>query len=125
MRETKTAKAERKPARALTSMEFEQVRQAVKAFCERKGPGPRRGLMLPAFLELLASTGARPGEVLAIQWADINLLADPATVTVNGTVVDAGRVAGKALHRQEERKGRAPAHTVTLPKLGVRALAEL
>lgn len=125
MRETKTAKAERKPARALTSMEFEQVRQAVKAYCERKGPGPRRGLMLPAFVELLASTGARPGEVLAIQWADVDLLADPATVTVNGTVVDAGRVAGKALHRQEGRKGRAPAHTVTLPKFGVQVLTDL
>lgn len=81
--------------------------------------------MLPAFVELLASTGARPGEVLAIQWADVDLLADPATVTVNGTVVDAGRVAGKALHRQEERKGRAPAHTVTLPKFGVQVLTEL
>lgn len=125
MRETKNAKAERTPARALTAMEFEQVRQAVKVFSERKGPGPRRGQMLPAFVELLAATGARPGEVLAIRWADVDLLGAPPTVTVTGTVVDTGRVSGKPLHRQDTRKGGAPAHTVSLPKFGVQILTEL
>ena len=125
MRETKTAKAERKPARALTSMEFVQVRQAVKVWCERKGPGPRRGQMLPAFVELLAATGVRPGEVLGLQWSDVDLLGKPPTVTVSGTVVDSGRITGKPLHRQDERKGGAPAHTVTLPKFGVQVLTEL
>ncbi|AHC23841.1 MULTISPECIES: tyrosine-type recombinase/integrase [Mycobacteriaceae] len=125
MRETKNARVERAPARALTAMEFEQVRQAVKVFTERKGPGPRRGRMLPAFVELLAATGARPGEVLAIRWEDVDLLGDPPTVTVNGTVVDAGRVAGKALHRQGTRKGGAPAHTVSLPAFGVQVLTDL
>lgn len=125
MRETKTAKVERKPARALTAVEFDQVRQAVKLFCEHRGPGPRRGRMLPAFVELLAATGVRPGEVLAIMWCDVDLLSDPPTVTVNGTVVDSGRVAGKPLHRQGERKGGAPAHTVTLPAFGVQVLTDL
>lgn len=125
MRETKTAKVDRKPARALSAMEFEEVRRAIKEFCGRKGPGPRRGLMLPAFVELLAATGVRPGEVLAIDWPSVDLLAEVPTVTVNGTVVDAGRVAGKPLHRQDERKGRAPAHTVTLPEFGVKVLTEL
>lgn len=125
IRETRTAKHDRKPARALTAMEFEQVRQAVKAFCGHRGPGPRRGRMLPAFIELLAATGARPGEVLAIRWADVDLLGSPPTVTVNGTVVDAGRVAGKPLHRQEGRKGGAPPHTVSLPAFGVQVLADL
>lgn len=125
MRETKTAKTERKPARALTAMEFEEVRRAVEVFCARKGPGPRRGRMLPAFVELLAATGVRPGEVLAIEWPEVDLLADVPTVTVSGTVVDSGRVAGKPLHRQDERKGGAPAHTVTLPPFGVQVLTEL
>jgi len=125
IRETKTAKVTRKPARAVTAMEFEQVRQAVKAFRDRVGPGPRRGLMLPAFVELLAATGARPGEVLAIRWEDVDLLGDPPTVTVTGTVVDAGRVSGLPLHRQDERKGGAPAHTVVLPEFGVRVLTDL
>jgi integrase len=125
MRETKTAKVERKPARALTAMEFEQVRLAVRAYCEYRGPGPRRGRMLPAFVELLAATGARPAEVLALEWNDVDLLSKPPTVTVAGTVVDAGRVAGKPLHRQDFRKGRAPAHTVTLPTFGVQVLTDL
>jgi integrase len=125
MRETKTAKGERKPARALTALEFEQVREAVKAYCEYRGPGPRRGRMLPAFVELLAATGARPAEVLALEWNDVDLLGKPPTVTIAGTVVDAGRVAGKPLHRQNFRKGRAPAHTVILPEFGVQVLADL
>lgn len=125
IRETKTAKPERKPARALTGMELEQVRRAVEVWCGRKGPGPRRGLMLPAFVELLAATGVRPGEVLAVQWEDVDLLAVPPTVTVTGTVQDAGRVAGKPLHRQGRRKGDAPPHTVTLPKFGAQVLADL
>lgn len=125
MRETKTAKTERKPARALTPMELTRVREAVNIWCGQKGPGPRRGRMLPAFVELLAATGVRPGEVLAIEWPDVDLLADPPIVTVTGTVVDAGRVAGRPLHRQDERKGRAPAHTVTLPDFGAQVLTEL
>lgn len=125
MRETKTPKVEREKARALTAMELERVRQAIKVFCERKGPGPRRAPMLPAFVELLAATGDRPGEVLAIDWDEVDLLGNPATVTASGTVQDAGRVAGKPLHRQDWRKGRAPAHTVTLPKFGVEVLTEL
>ncbi|MDO3636402.1 tyrosine-type recombinase/integrase [Mycolicibacterium arseniciresistens] len=125
IRETRTAKLVRKPARALTAMEFEQVRLAVRAFCGHRGPGPRRGRMLPAFIELLAATGARPGEVLAIRWEDVDLLGTPPTVTVNGTVVDAGRVAGKPLHRQNGRKGGAPPHTVSLPAFGVQVLADL
>ena len=125
IRETKTAKPEPIEARALTGMEFEQVRQAVKAFCARRGPGPRRAPMLPAFVELLAATGARPGEVLALRWEDVDLLADPPTVTLSGTVIDAGKVAGKPLHRQDVRKLDAPAHTVTLPRFGAQVLTDL
>ncbi|GAB5904583.1 tyrosine-type recombinase/integrase [Mycobacteroides chelonae] len=125
IRETKTPKVEREKARALTAMELDQVRQAVKTFCEFKGPGPRRGVMLPAFVELLAATGDRPGEVLAIDWDEVDLLGDPPTVTASGTIQDAGRIAGMPLHRQDWRKGRAPAHTVTLPKFGAEVLTQL
>lgn len=125
IRETKTPKVEREKARALTAMDLNQVRQAVKTFCEYKGPGPRRGVMLPAFVELLAATGDRPGEVLAIDWDEVDLLGDPPTVTASGTIQDAGRIAGMPLHRQDWRKGRAPAHTVTLPKFGAEVLTQL
>lgn len=125
IRETRLSRPVKKPVRALTAMELVQVRRAVEVWCGRKGPGPRRGVMLPAFVELLAATGVRPGEVLAIEWDEVDLLAVPPTVTVSGTVQDAGRVAGKPLHRQDRRKGDAPPHTVTLPKFGAQVLTDL
>ncbi|EJZ14993.1 putative phage integrase [Mycolicibacterium fortuitum subsp. fortuitum DSM 46621 = ATCC 6841 = JCM 6387] len=126
MRETKLAKAVKKPVRALTAIELEQVRQAVRVYATPTGRGgPRRGVMLTAYVELLAATGARPGEVLAIRWADVDLLGDPATVTVTGTLIDHGVIPGKPLHRQDTRKGDAPPHTVSLPAFGVQVLTEL
>lgn len=114
IRETRATSTDRKPARAITPLEFEQVRLAVAA----------RPLEA-AFVELLAATGARPAEVLAIRWEDVDLLGTPPTVTVSGTVVDAGRIAGKPTHRQEHRKGQAPPHTVALPSFGVKVLTGL
>jgi integrase len=123
---TKPAKLHRKPARAMTPAEFEQVRAAVNAYANRGGHGgPRPGRLLPEFVEVLAATGGRPNEVLALRWSDIDLLADPPTVTISGTLVDHQRVAGKPLHRQETRKGDAPAHTVVLPRFGVEAFTAL
>lgn len=128
IREAKTATAERKVVRSLTAFELEEVRQAVKRYCDpnsdRLGP-KERAPMLPAYIELLAATGDRPGEVLAIQWTEVDLISDPASVTVSGTLIDHGVVPGKALHRQDARKGDAPPHTVLLPKFGVRVLTEL
>jgi integrase len=93
----------------------------------RPGQGRRAGRrrLLPAFVEVLAATGGRPSEVLALRWSDVDLLADPPTVTISGTLVDHQRVAGKPLHRQETRKGDAPAHTVVLPRFGVEAFTAL
>lgn len=124
--ETKTAKLHRKSARAMTPAEFEQVRAAVEEYANHAGQGgPKPARLLLAFIEVLAATGARPGEVLALRWSDIDLLADPPTVTFSGTLVDHQRVAGKPLHRQDTRKGDAPAHTVTLPKFGVEVFTAL
>lgn len=126
IRETKLAKAIKKPVRALTGIELEQVRQAVKVFSTPTGRGgPPRGVMLPAYIELLAATGARPGEVLATRWEDVDLLGDPATVTVTGTLIDHSVIPGKPLHRQDSRKGDAPAHSVVLPAFGVEVLTDL
>jgi integrase len=125
IRETRTVKTARKPARAATAAEFERVRAAVRTYASRKRPGPRPGRLLSAFVELLAATGARPNEVLAIRWCDVDLLADPPTVTITGTLIDHGRIAGKPLHRQDARKGDAPPHTVVLPRFGVESLTAL
>lgn len=118
---------ERKPARALTAVELERVRRAVKAYAAPSGrSGLPRGVMLPALVELLAATGARPGEVLAIRWQDVDLLDDAPSVTVNGTVMDHDRVPDKPDPSAGlSHKGGAPPITVLLPKFGVEALTAL
>ncbi|WP_280198686.1 tyrosine-type recombinase/integrase [Nocardia cyriacigeorgica] len=114
------------PARALTPEEFAVVRSAVVAYRDRAGiSGPRRGRLLVEFIDVLASTGCRPNEVLGLRWSDVDLLADPPTMTTRGTALDHGKVTGKGVHRQDERKGGAPDHTVVLPKLAVEALTRL
>jgi integrase len=125
IREARTVKTTKKPTRAATRAEFEHVRAAVMAYAGREGPGPKPGRLLPAFVDLLAATGARPNEVLALLWSDVDLLADPPTVTITGTLIDHGRIAGKPLHRQETRKGDAPEHALLLPQFGVDSLTGL
>lgn len=81
----------------------------MRNYCKPTGRGgPPRGVMLPAYVELLQATGDRPGEVLAIQWPEIDLLGDPPTATVSGTLIDHGKIPGKPLHRQDSLKGDAP-----------------
>lgn len=131
--EARATAAEKKAARSLTSAELDQVREAVRVYCEPStargkrpaGAGRQKGPMLRAFVELLAATGVRPGEVLAIQWPEVDLLGDPPTVTVSGTLLDHGAIPGKPLHRQESRKKNAPSHTVILPTFSVEVLTEL
>lgn len=125
IRETSTRKTSKTPARAANADEFSQIRAAVQAYAARRGFGPKPARLLPAFVELMAATGARPNEVLALRWCDVDLLGDPPTVTIAGTLIDHGKVAGRPLHRQDARKGDAPAHTVVLPSFGVDALTSL
>jgi integrase len=121
--ETKPAKLNRKPARAVTAEEFDRVRAA---YATREGyGGPKPGRLLLAFVEVMTATGARPSEVLALRWSDVDLLADPPTVKFSGTLVDHQRIPGSPLHRQDARKGDAPPHTVSLPKFGVEAFTVL
>lgn len=125
IREAKQIKTTRKPIRAATPAEFVRVRAAVRAYADRTGPGPKPGRLLPAFVDLLAATGGRPNEVLAIRVSEVDVLADPPEVALTGTLIDHGRIAGKPLHRQDTRKGDAPPHTVLLPKFGVESVVAL
>ncbi|MFF5031322.1 tyrosine-type recombinase/integrase [Nocardia salmonicida] len=126
IRETTRTGGKQSGARALTPDEFATVRKAVNAYRDReKGFGPRPGRNLPEFVDVLVSTGWRPNEVLSLRWCEVNLTADPPTVTTTGTMIDHGKVKGQPLHRQDTRKGDAPDHTVILPKLAVQALNSL
>ncbi|MGW5923845.1 site-specific integrase [Nocardia fluminea] len=125
IRETSRTGGKQSGARALTPDEFATLRKVVRAYRDRKGFGPRPGRQLPEFVDVLVSTGWRPNEVLSLRWSDVDLLADPPTITTTGTMIDHGAVKGEPLHRQDSRKGDAPDHTVIIPKLAVEALTIL
>ncbi len=126
IRETSLNARKKKPVRALNAGELARVRAAVRAYTGRKHvTGPPPGRTLPAFVDVMVSTGCRPNEVLGLRWSDVDLLAEPPVFTVAGTLIDHGKVKNLALHRQDSRKGDAPAHTVVLPALAVEALTLL
>jgi integrase len=57
----------------MTPAEFERVRAPVQAYAHREGyGGPKPGRLLLAFVDVLAATGARPSEVLATRWSDVD-----------------------------------------------------
>lgn len=82
---------------------------------------PRTGNVL-LFFDLALATGARPNEVFAIRWRDLALDAEPATVTICGTIVN---VRGKPLTRQEVTKTASGLRTVALPPFAVQLLRQL
>ncbi|HOB49725.1 MAG TPA: tyrosine-type recombinase/integrase [Mycobacterium sp.] len=123
--EARPNRGEKRPVRAATPAEFQRVRRAVADYAGTVVRGPARGRYLPAFVELAMATGARPGEVLAIRWEDVDLLADPPTVTISGTVIDHQGVPGLPAHRQDTRKHGAPPLVTFLPVHGVDALTNL
>jgi integrase len=123
--EARPAKTVRKEPRAISADQLVRIREAVLVYADRKGPAPRPGRLLPAFVDVLVATGARPNEVLATRWCDVALDADPPTLTITGTLVDHGRVEGRPLHRQEKRKGGAPEHTVFVAEVRVDRLRSM
>lgn len=58
--------------------------------------GPKPTSRLADAVLLLAATGMRVGEVLALRWEDVDLSSTPATVTVSGTLVE-----GRYFYRQD------------------------
>nr|WP_232542360.1 tyrosine-type recombinase/integrase [Nocardia bovistercoris] len=84
--------------------------------------GPRRSRAILDIADVALATGARPGEVLAIRWRDINLAATVPELTISGTIV---RNSAKGLHRQEWTKTDAGYRTVRLPRFVVDTLLRL
>jgi integrase len=54
----------------------------------RQKGGRKRAQWLLDFVDVLIGTGARPNEVLAVRWRDVDLASQPARVEINGTVVE-------------------------------------
>jgi integrase len=89
VRELVRRRTRRPNVRALDVVELARVRAAIRAWsaAQANRPGPRHSGDLADIVDLLLATGARLGEVLALQWSDINLAGPRATVTLSGTMV--------------------------------------
>jgi integrase len=85
---------------ALTSDHLEAVHAAIRQWQQPipGRPGPRHTGDLADVVDLMLATGARIGEVIALRWQDLDLVADRPTLTICGTIV---YVKGKGFFRQE------------------------
>ncbi|MFT3661959.1 MAG: tyrosine-type recombinase/integrase [Gordonia sp. (in: high G+C Gram-positive bacteria)] len=85
---------------------------------KRRGAGRRA---MPDFFDLAVATGARTAELLAVRWEDIDLSADPPTLTVTGILV---QVSGKGTIRQPFTKSDAGHRQLALPPFAAVALRD-
>jgi integrase len=111
----------RRKVKALNSADLARVRAAVAQWnvAQANKPGPRHTGDLADIIDLLLATGERIGEILALRWADLNLAAASATLTVSGTIV---YVKGRGYYRQDWTKSDAGYRTLTLPRFAVAVL---
>ncbi|MDR3106997.1 MAG: hypothetical protein LBU05_02185, partial [Bifidobacteriaceae bacterium] len=128
VRETAAIAKKKNEVRALSVEELAGLRAAVGQWQEGldtvtgvpiKHVGRPRPTDLLDVVDVLAATGARIGEALALRWADIDLEAPPPTATVSGTLV---YVKGRGLVRQDHPKTDAGWRTVVLPGFAVETL---
>ena len=70
--------------RSLTMAELEDARAAVRAWLSNERSGPKSSGDIADIIELMLTTGARIGEVLALRWSDIDLGAR--VLDVNATI---------------------------------------
>lgn len=123
-----------KEVRALTLDEVATLRAATKAWQEGRpirptgGPStPRRGRM-PApdtldIIDTLLATGARIGEVLALDWPSVELEPGEEAVTITGTVVWEDQPAGpRKLVRQPNPKTSSSRRRLELPRFAADTL---
>lgn len=115
----------RKPATraaALSLVEVETVRRAVRAWRREGGlSGPKPDGQLEQIIEVMLGTSARIGEVLALRRCDVDVTSAPPTVRICGTIVSPP---GQPTHRQPDPKTAKSVRTVSVPSFTAEALRE-
>jgi integrase len=92
-------KRSKKEIQALHPADLQKVRKAVTSYLNRPDRSGPTMKYLEFALDVMSGTGARIGEALAIRAVeDIDLLSEPLTVHLRGTIVD---YRGSAAVRQE------------------------
>jgi len=112
----------KEPPRIIESAaQIAEIRALVQKWADKGRPGPKATDDLYLFVVLLAVTGVRPGELLAVRWGDINLLAKRPYMEVTGTVK---QEKGLGIYRQETPKSMTSIRQVELPASAVAMLLD-
>lgn len=116
-RELSPPRRSRVEPRALTPVELRLLieivrnhRQLINEATGKRWSGPRPTSLLPDVIELLAGSGLRIGEAMALRHEDAQLGGDKPTISVTGTIVEAGGV-----RRQDLPKTDAAYRTLAIP----------
>lgn len=122
VRETTRLRPPPSQAMALTVLQVEAIRHAVRAWRSDAGLcGPRSDGQLEQIIEVMLGTSARIGEVLAIRKGDVDVTCSPATVRIRGTIVSPS---GKPTQRQSAPTTAKSTRTVSVPTFTVEVLRE-
>jgi integrase len=113
VREVMMQPGEKKQVKALSPEQVQELRYHIRDWAAGK---PHRGATVDA-MEIFLATGLRPGELLALQFQDVDWNAG--TVTVSGTVK---RDSVNGLHRQAFPKSESGKRVLTLPMFGIEIL---
>jgi len=72
---------------ALDAAQYQELREKLIAWETAPTLGRPRNQELHEIADALIATGARPGELFALTWDDVDLEAEPPTVFINATVI--------------------------------------
>jgi integrase len=103
-----------------TDLDVEQLRAVTIAYGDRPNRrGPRPSPLLLDVLDVIAGTGLRLGEALALRWRDVNLEGEAPLVFVTGTVVEGH---GVKKFRQDVPKTKDSERGILIPEFLVETL---
>lgn len=112
----KTAKPQ-----ALDVVQYQDLREKLIGWETTPALGRPRTQELHEIADFLVATGARPGELFALTWDDVDLNADPPTVFINATVI---RTSTGGVRIQDHPKSQHGIRHLTLPDFLVEQLRE-
>lgn len=106
---------------ALDAAQYQDLREKLIAWETAPALGRPRTQELHEIADCLIATGARPGELFALTWEDVDLDAEPPTVFINATVI---RTTAGGVRIQDHPKSQHGIRHVTLPDFLVEQLRE-